>query len=246
MLRTAIVIPLFILLASSAAGQGAPRARPDNVHTVLTGRWSAAIGGVMWDLTIHPEGHYSILGIDLAGDSLVVSMGAWALRGGDAEFCVTPVRREPICGPLRITAPDDPARTEWRFRDPRGRAFAWVAHRRGYAPWDTLRARRREGDIYEADEVALRPRMLGCSEPVRVPEDERHAATVTVRFIVEPDSTTSHVEVAAAPSAALEDRARTVIASCRAAPGRLANGRPVRVHVESTLTLRRPAPTSRP
>ena len=77
--------------------------------------------------------------------------------------------------------------------------------------------------------------MLGCTEPLVRPPNVTEALVILTRFIVEPDSTVTDIEVVDAPTEAAHTAAKRVATSCRVAPGALANGRVVRVKVKLRL-----------
>ncbi len=198
----------------------------------FVGEWSANIVGTQWDLLFEQHRQYSIWRVTADGDTLVLSLGVWEFDG--RRICITPVGRTAMCGPAIIDNASTPALTEWRFRDVAGSGFGWLAYRRGYAPWDTGMPWR-SSDVFGLSDVAVKPRVLGCSEPLLRPDAIRGELRILTRFVVEVDSTVSNVEVITAPSPAAEAAAARVAASCRITPGELANGRVVRVLVELPL-----------
>lgn len=224
-------LALLVLLAAASRAALAQQPASDSA---LVGHWSAAIGGAMWDLHINADRSYSIGTVSAAGDTLVVSMGRWAVRGtgGRAAFCILPVGRKAICGRLSLLHPYVAAQSEWRFADADGGPFGWLAYRRGYAPWDTLPISWRERDVYALSELTVRPELLGCAEPLVAPPETATPLHVEARFVVEPDGKPSAVEVVNPPNAAVAERVSAIVRSCRLEPGRLANGRAVRVLVQ--------------
>ena len=203
----------------------------------LTGKWSASIGGETWDVNIDSTRQYSIWRANAPGDTLVVSMGTWRLD--QSMFCLVPIGRDPICGPLVVEWIDRPERTRWEFEDTRRTGFAWVAYRLGYAPWDgSERKARLEREVYQLSDVAVKPTLIGCSAPLQLPPGEKRPLRVLTRFVAEPDSTASEVEVINPPSEAIRIIAIRIVESCRVYPGKLRDGRVVRVRVELPLEFR--------
>lgn len=240
-----IVLPrsaILFLLASAPLSGDAKAQQTTGPDSLVIGEWSATIAAEYWDLNLEPNHQYSISRVTQPGETLVASMGKWTL---DADsFCIMPVGRQPICGRLTITGGDDPAERRWRFTDRGGSGFSWMAYRLGYAPWDTPERRRRAvREVYQLSDVATEPRLLGCSQPLELPEGAMGPLRVLTRFVVEPDSSVSAIEIINPPSDAIRDAAYAIAESCRVAPGRLANGRVVRVRVELPLDFRpSPAP----
>ncbi len=227
MIRTVCGLAVAICLWATAGSAQAPGSR----LTAMLGEWSASLGGTQWDLLFEPNRQYSIWRISIDGDTLVLSMGVWSLE--DGTFCIQPPGRSPICGPYRITRPDDPSVTRWDFLD-RSSGFGWEAYRRGYAPWDRA-SPGRSTDVYQLDDVAIKPQLIGCAQPLtRLPEMQL-PIQVFARLIVEPDSSVSNIEIMNAPSERLRRTAERAAQSCRITPGRLRSGMVVRVRVELPL-----------
>jgi hypothetical protein len=229
--RTALL--LLCALPGAALAKAQEPATPDST---LLGRWSVRIGGGFFTLAVEPDGRYRVWHLTQpANDTLVLSFGRWERQGED-RFCITPRGREPLCGPLTLErASDRTGVVRWRVEYAGPYPFDWTAYPLGLAPWDSLPALRRDAEIFEPGEVAERPRLVGCAVPLVLPAGVSGPVNVRTRFVVEPDSTVSEVEVLDAPSRAVGEAARAVAASCRAEPGRLANGRAVRVRVEMTI-----------
>lgn len=229
---------ILLLLAFASSGRSGAQSttQPDSL---VIGKWSATIAGGHWDLNLERNHQYRISRVTQSGETLVASMGKWAAQAD--SFCIMPVGRRPICGRLTITGIGDPTETYWQFIDRAGSGFSWIAYRLGYAPWDTRERRRRAAaEVYQLSDVATKPRLLGCSHPLQLPEGETGPLRVVTRFVAERDSTVSAIEVIDPPGDAVRDAAYAVAQSCRVAPGRLANGRVVRVRVE--LPLNFPSP----
>ncbi len=227
---TSLVLGALVGLAPGLRAQ-----QPAAPDSALHGRWSVRIGDGLFTLAVEPDRRYRAWQLDHAGDTLVLSMGRWERPRADA-FCITPVGGDPLCGPSTLERADDPAGVvEWRFEYAGTDPFAWTAYPLGLAPWDTLPALRRGAEIYEPGEVAEQPRLIGCAVPLVLPPGVPGPVTVRTRFVVEPDGTVSEVEVLDAPSTAVGEAARAVAGSCRAEPGRLANGWAVRVRVEMSV-----------
>ncbi len=225
---------LFLLAAAFSDGLDAQsKTEPDSL---VIGKWSARVAGGYWDLNVEPNHQYSIGRVTQSGETLVASMGTWTVRAD--TFCIVPVGRPPLCDRLSITGADDPTETRWRFVDAGRSGFSWIAYRPGQAPWDTPGRRRRVAAlVYQLSDVTTKPRLLGCTHPPELPEGETGPLRVLTRFVVERDSTVSAIEVIDPPSAAVRDAAYATAESCRVAPGRLADGRIVRVRVELPLNF---------
>ena len=199
----------------------------------IIGDWSANLSGTQWDLLFERHRQYSIWRVTAEGDTLALSMGVWDFDG--SRICITPIGRAALCDAMRMDNPHDPSMTVWHFQAETG--FGWVAHRRGYAPWDSGMPWR-DRDVFQLDDVAFKPQVLGCTEPLVRPPEFTGELVILTRFVVEPDSTVTDVEVVDAPTEAARAAAERVAASCRVAPGALANGRVVRVRVELRLIFR--------
>ena len=197
----------------------------------IIGDWSANLAGTQWDLLFEQHRQYSIWRVSAEGDTLALSIGVWDFDG--TKICITPIGRTALCDVVRIDNPRDPGMTEWHFHAA-GESFGWVAYRRGYAPWDSGMPWR-ETDVYQLDDVEVKPRLIGCSEPLRRPPEFTGELQILTRFVVLPDSTVTDIEVVDPPSPTAAEAARRVAASCRITPGALANGRVVRVLVELPL-----------
>jgi hypothetical protein len=223
-LRVGMFLLALISAPQSLAGQ--QRITVDEI----VGDWSANLSGTQWDLLFERHRQYSIWRITAEGDTLVLSLGVWDFDG--SRICITPIGRAALCDALRIDNPHDPSMAEWHFQAETG--FGWVAYRRGYAPWDGGMPWR-DRDVFQLNDVATKPQVLGCSEPLVRPPEFTEELVILTRFIVEPDSTVTDIEVVDAPTEAAHAAARRVAASCRVTPGALANGRVVRVKVELRL-----------
>jgi len=236
--RLSSVLAAPVLISGTATAQAAP--------SIVVGDWSAWIAGSQWDLYLEPSHQYTILHIGASGDTLVLSMGRWSVKEG--AFCIEPRGRDALCGTLTIQSATDPLKTEWRFAD-RHTSFAWTAYRRGYAPWDNAAPARRH-DIYVLSDVARPPRFLGCSAPLVLPQGVEGPVPVVARVTVEQDSSVSNIEIVeptpAAAHHAAREAARGVVASCRIAPGELANGAAVRVRIEFPFTFPKQSMRSEP
>ncbi len=196
----------------------------------IIGDWSANLSGTQWDLLFEAHRQYSIWRVTAKGDTLVLSMGVWDFDG--SRICITPIGRAALCDGVHMDNPHNPSMTEWHFQAEIG--FGWVAYRRGYAPWDSGMPWR-DRDVFQLSDVAIKPQVLGCTEPLVRPPEFKGQLVILTRFIVEPDSTVTGVEVVDAPTEAAHAAAERVATSCRVAPGALANGRVVRVKVELRL-----------
>jgi hypothetical protein len=219
---------LLVLIGTAGSLAGQQRLTIDD----FVGDWSANIAGTQWDLLFEEHRQYSIWRVTAEGDTLALSLGVWDFDG--TRICVTPIGRSALCDAARIDNPRQPAMTEWRFQDGGGTGFGWLAYRRGYAPWDSAMPWR-DTDVFQLDDVEIKPRMLGCSEPVERPPDLTGELTILLRFVVLPDSTVTDIEVVDAPTDAARQAAFKVAVSCRITPGALANGKVVRVRVELPL-----------
>jgi hypothetical protein len=197
---------------------------------------------VVWDVTIEQDRRYRIWRVTEEGDTLVASMGRWRLerkrdKAGEVALCLTPVRRDPLCGPVALTQLGEDGPLEWRFADTvASNAFGWLAYPRGAAPWDPLDPPRTL-EIHRLRDVTVKPRLLGCSEPLRLPPDEPSPQRVTARFVVEPDGGISALRIVTAASEPARQAAVAIVRSCRFAAGELVRGKPVRVLVELPLNL---------
>ena len=95
------------------------------------------------------------------------------------------------------------------------------------------------GQAEDVGNLDLPPKILHETEPVfpSVFEDEEVAGGATIDFIVDPDGSTSEVQVADADDAAFGEAARNAVARWKYSPG-LKNGRPVRVKMHIRLELK--------
>lgn len=223
------------LIAGLVALLGLPSAiaaqAPIASDSALVGRWSASAGMSVFSFVLEADGRYRIWTGTPPGETLVLSMGSWSRPQPD-RFCLTPFRGKQFCGALTLEYRSTDLGLEWRFEDRGERPFLWIAYRMGLAPWDTLAELGRADEIYESSEVAEGPRLIGCTEPLVLPPGANGPLTVRVRFVVERDSTVTNVEAVDALSDDVRAIALKVGRSCRAVPGRLSNGRPVRARAE--------------
>ncbi len=218
-----VLLALFSTTGSLAGQQGI-------TLDEIIGDWSANLSGTQWDLLFQAHRQYSIWRVTADGDTLALSIGVWDFDG--SRICITPIGRMPLCDAMHMDNPHDPSMTEWHFQAETG--FGWVAYRRGYAPWDSGMPWR-DRDVFQLNDVAIKPRVLGCAEPLVRPPEVTGELVILTRFIVEPDSTVTDIEVVDAPTEAARTAAKRIATSCQVAPGALANGRVVRVKVELRL-----------
>ena len=222
------LISLMPLSAVAPALVAQAEAAPDSM---IVGRWSARVGMSVFSFVLEPDGRYRIWTVTSPGETLVLSMGDWQRPQPD-RFCLTPFRGKQFCGTLTLEHKSADLGLEWRFEDTGERPFLWIAYRMGLAPWDTLAVLGRVDEVYESSEVAEGPRLIGCTEPLLLPAGVSGPLIARVRFVVERDSSVTHVETVDALSDDVRTVALKVGHSCRAAPARLPNGRLVRARAE--------------